>query len=633
MSSVWQPLAVMVIAAALAGGPAAAQEGWNPFQEKDAAAQRLKRKAPEAVQAPPLQPMEGSYPGAAAVRGSPYERGPAPGFGSAYPGADVPPAYAQPVQSRDGDGRGEPRQALNATKIERFDLEPATAAAVVADASGLPRDVWRGMDLKTIEESFATLPMPSRSAALSGLWRRLLTASVDAPEASGTRNAGKAPFDALRLEALYRSGSIEAMGPVLETAPTDEPLFRWFAIRRDLALGKREAVCANARQLMGRRGDLPKPMAGELHLLGGYCAAAEGNAGGAGVAADLAREDDVEAPVALAALDALAGNGKGPLTPPKRVGVLDYRLLELLGPIDPAQILDRAEPALASAMAIGEPGLKDTADPRTRVAAAEAAARLNAIATEQLAAAYKAAQDGADDAMLRRAELIRVIGAEASMSRKVQLMKAALDDARRSDLLGPTARVLAPMLAGVTPSPETQAQIDSVVEIALTAGDTQRARAFAVGGNAQYWLPLIDIAEAGVSEQQREQDLGVLDGVVRRGRLPADLLHRLATVLDATDVNVPLPLWEAAGRAPQPAGGYLPETGVLAQLQEAAKKKEVARTIVLAIRALGPAGPEGAHIIALGDTMRALRRAGFEREARALAVEALIGQWPRGGAT
>ena len=114
-------------------------------------------------------------------------------------------------------------------------------------------------------------------------------------------------------------------------------------------------------------------------------------------------------------------------------------------------------------------------------------------------------------------------------------------------------------------------------------------------------------------------------------RLSADLLHRLATVLDATDVNVPIQLWEAASRTPQPSTGYLPDTGVLPQLQDAAKKKEAARTILLTLRALGPAAADGAHIIALGDSIRALRRAGFEADARRLGVEALIAQWPRGG--
>jgi len=100
-------------------------------------------------------------------------------------------------------------------------------------------------------------------------------------------------------------------------------------------------------------------------------------------------------------------------------------------------------------------------------------------------------------------------------------------------------------------------------------------------------------------------------------------------VLDALDVQVPIALWEAASRTPQPDGGHLPETGVLSQLQDAAKKKEVARTILLAMRTIGPNGAEGAHMIALGDAIRALKRVGLERDARRLGLEALFAAWPR----
>jgi len=41
----------------------------------------------------------------------------------------------------------------------------------------------------------------------------------------------------------------------------------------------------------------------------------------------------------------------------------------------------------------------------------------------------------------------------------------------------------------------------------------------------------------------------------------------------------------------------------------------------------------GAHIITLGDTIRALRRVGLDADARRLGVEALIAQWPRGTAS
>jgi hypothetical protein len=68
---------------------------------------------------------------------------------------------------------------------------------------------------------------------------------------------------------------------------------------------------------------------------------------------------------------------------------------------------------------------------------------------------------------------------------------------------------------------------------------------------------------------------------------------------------------------------------VLSALADAAKKREFGRTVLLAIQSLGPGGAEGAHIIALSDSIRALRSAGLDSDARSLALEALFMSWPR----
>ena len=593
------------LVAGLGSGSAPAQD-WNPFRETNETA-RPPRRSTTAATSPlpaPMTPMAG-------VAGGPR------GWRDQPPPAVVEEPAASPVYP--GSAGAVPRATTSAGKIERFELEPTNAV----DGSGLPVDAWRGLDVKAVEQQFATLPIPPRSAALHGLWQRLLTADVDPAEGGSTPSH----FEAIRLEALYRSGLVAAMSKRLESVPPGDPVFTAFAIRRDLALGQRAEACAATKTLVAQR-SLPTAMVGELRLLTGYCAAADGDTGGAGLAADLARDEGIDAPLALSALDALSGNGKAGFAPPKLVRMLDYRLLELLGPIDPSQIMDKAEPVLVAAIAAQE-----TAEPRVRVLAGEAAARLHAINAEQLGTVYRTVSDGANDPALRRAESMRVISAEPAPGRKLQLMRAALDDAHKAGLLDPTARLLAPMLAGVLPSPELRGPAETAIEILLLAGDYRRARDFVAATQTWHWLPLLDIAEAGPSEGQREQNLGSLDELVRRGRLPSNLLHRLATVLDATDVNVPIPLWEAASRTPQPATGYLPETGVLAQLQDAAKRKDVARTVLLAMRAMGPGTADSAHIIALGDTIRALRRAGLETDARRLGVEALIGAWPRGGAS
>ena len=125
--------------------------------------------------------------------------------------------------------------------------------------------------------------------------------------------------------------------------------------------------------------------------------------------------------------------------------------------------------------------------------------------------------------------------------------------------------------------------------------------------------------------------LAAIAELAARGRIGPEALQRLVTVLDALNCDVPIALWDAASNTPQPATGFLPDTGTLAELAAAAKRREVGRTVLLVMRALGPQGPQGTHVLALRDGVRALQRVGLAADARRLALEALLAVWPRAG--
>ena len=231
--------------------------------------------------------------------------------------------------------------------------------------------------------------------------------------------------------------------------------------------------------------------------------------------------------------------------------------------------------------------------------------------------------------MLQRAQLLRAVEATQAPERKARLVRQLLNEARRAGLQLQTAHMLAPQFSQLWPSPETATLAEAVVEAALAGGDLDLARRWAESAaNLQHWLALIDLADPQ-ARQVRQSGLAYLDDLAARGRLGGASLHRVVTVLDALDITVPLRLWEAAGRVAQPTGGHLPQTGVLAELAQAAEQKEAGRAILLVMRALGPDGPDGANVLALGDSMRALKRTGLDTDARRLAMEALYGAWPR----
>ena len=524
------------------------------------------------------------------------------------------------------DDPGADRASVSRSKVEHGELDPVMAP----DNSGLPLDLWRGLDLTTFEEHLSRLDLPPRSPVLHQLWRRMLLSAATPPSGAPSTDH----FLALRLEALYRSGLLGEMTEVITNSGSTGPLVLALSVRKEIGLGRHAEGCRTITSLAAPSAGLPSRLKGETQLLMGYCAAKAGDAPGTDLAASLAREEGLEAELPLNVLAGVATGSKPQVQLPKRVLLLDYRFLELLGPVNVAQFFDKAEPALLAALA-----QEETADARLRIAAAETALRLNALTPEALAKLYRrhefSQKELADptanrkDPLLRRALLFRGIELSRSPAQQSRMAKVLLDDARRSTAAVQTARMLAPLLEQLRPGRDTDAFSEMAVEIALAAGQFETARAWTDGNStAQHWLALIDIADPA-RRGGRLQSLQLIEDFALRGRLTPQALHRIVTVLDALDIDVPIPLWDAASRTPQPPGGYLPDTGVLADLAQSAQRGDAGRTILLVMRTLGADGPEAANILALGDSIRALKRVRLEADARRMGLEALLPIWPR----
>ena len=622
-----------------------AEDGWKPFAEKDAA--RAKKPAPSDPR-PTLPAMDGSTeptPGAAGGSG--------PG---SYVGTDPRSAGVAPLAGAGAKVEREELAPIAGSAPSDTTTPPASgptqsasmASMTTGTAGGLPSELWRGLDLAKTEQLLAKLDIPPRSAAMHALWRKLLLA--DAAPVS----ANAAQFNAVRAEGLYRSGLIRDQADLLAKVASgnDDAVLTALRAKGDIAAGRRDTGCEAAKAASAAKTALPKRLRGEVVVMTGYCAAADGNAGAAGLAAELAREEGFDVPGTLTLLDAVAAGAtsKTKVVLPQRFDALDIRLMQLLGPdAITTAALERADVAALTAIATDA----GTA-PRLRLAAAEGAARFNAIEPEQLAETYRAmvftpadlgdALSSKAEPTLRRALLFKAAEIERTQLKKVRVIRALLDDSRRIGLYVPMLRALGPSIANLPKVSEIGWFAETAIEIMLAGGNYDGARAwvnFASGvdrpggaaapaANIQHWTALIDVADPQI-RTGRGESLASVEDVALKGRFNADALHRLATVLDALDTNVPIALWDAANKAPQPAGGHLPATGVLTELQDASKKKEFGRTVLLALSAIGPNAADGAHIIALGDTIRALKRAGLEPEARRLSFEALFAAWPRSG--
>lgn len=535
-------------------------------------------------------------------------------------GYDEPPRYA-------------PRDPLPG-RVQRDNLDgPRTD-------SGAPNDPWAGIAIAELEETLSKLDLPPRSPTLHELWLRLITA----------RTAGNDPkLAAVRADALNRTGMTREAADALSHAGdvSAEPVMATLAARTAIGAGKTEQGCETARALTSAvAAKMPPHLKGEVILIAGFCAAATDNKPAAGIAGDLAIENGLQDHAGPAALKALAAGQKPAVESGKNVSLLDYRILQLGGPVDLTHAVPTASPALLAVLA------RDSkADPATRLAAAEAAAGLNAISLEELRAAYRSGtdpqrqvelSDAAPNAghPLRRAELFAAAETERTPARKARIVRAFLDEARRAGFYWAALQLMSQPANDIQPTPEIGWFAETAIEASLAGGDFANVHRWANFASSldregradlRHWLALADIAEPNARD--RSQHLVVIEELAQRGRFDASLLHRLATALDALDTQVPMPLWEAASRTEQPSTGHLPDTGVLSQLQDAAKQRNFSRTVLLTLRTIGPNGAEGAHMIALGDSIRALKRAGLEPEARRLALEALFASWPRANNT
>jgi hypothetical protein len=265
--------------------------------------------------------------------------------------------------------------------------------------------------------------------------------------------------------------------------------------------------------------------------------------------------------------------------------------------------------------------------------------RLNAIPAQDLAVLYRAEGAGGDAGTIERAGLFKQAERERTPLKKARLIRAFLDEARGAGLYWPALQLMSGPTQDLEPAPEIGWFAETGVEVGLASGTYEAARRWASFIDAPYtanrpadplahWVALADLADPAVTSGF-ERSLAAVETLAQHGRFEPAVLHRLVTVLDALDITVPMTLWDLAGRSPQPAGGHLPDTGVLSELADASQKRQFGRTVLLVLRTIGPQGAEAAHMIALGDSLRALKRAGLAAEARQLALEGLFGAWPR----
>jgi hypothetical protein len=491
-------------------------------------------------------------------------------------------------------------------------IEPPTQMpeAGAPQDGGMPSDAWQGLDAGEMETLLARAPMPLPSPALADALAKALAAGF--------------PRDrremAVRVQALERSGRVAELVELLRgSTQSGEPAALTRYALALLASGRDDEACGAAAA------DLAADAKRAALLIPAYCAALSGDKQGASLALNLARDGGIDTAFASASI-----GGAQPALP-KSIDVLDYVFLKLGKTADGTEIVTRATPELLYRLARD----KDAAA-SVHLAAAERAAALNIIDGETLGQAYREAASGvaksAQSPASLRARLFVALAGQQDATTQAESIDALLASAKDAKIEVPMAEALAPAVTGLADDRQQSAPLAEVgLRVAALAGEDEAAWTLSQAGGDRLTSWQLLLAAGDPSSERARTALASGVEIATKSGLPGALLQRLVTVLDALGEDIPIPLWDLASKTPQPEGGYLPETGVLTSLKEASDKGEAGRTILLVATALGPDGPQGANLIALGDSLRALRRVGLDAEARRLAVEALAPHWPSRG--
>ncbi|MGH1419333.1 MAG: hypothetical protein ACRBCJ_10800 [Hyphomicrobiaceae bacterium] len=572
-----------------------------------------------------------------------------------------PPADETSRRPPSESQRSEVDTGSNRDLVERDELapigegdEPDTSPTARYDQNGefstggFTGNIWQGLDVDTVETLLNEIKPPPRSPALHSLWRKTMTANSPPP----TGRSSDA-FAAVRARALYRAGLLRTLSDWLKNRPQSrngvaQSVLTLFEASADLGLGNDELACRAAQKLSGSASSLPDALKGDAILITGYCAAANGNTAAAGLAAELASEAGLPDSEGLSTLRAIAAATKPTLnTTVGRLTLIDYRILQAADARPKSIDVTKLKPPVLIAIANDA-----KADPIHRLLAAEAAFDINAVRPETVAKIYRdttaigEAKTREQQDAIQRAKSYTAAQVARDGNEKIKFVSSYLKAAAQSPFYDSCLRLAFDVLVAMEPGPANTHFSDAAILLALTAHAPKNARLWAdtpteTGrrNDSANWFGLIDIAGggsmpigAGIRSYAEPEKFGgsmaALESMALRGAFKPELLHKLVTVLDALSYQVPIPLWDAASQASQPTGGYLPPTGVLSQLGDAAKQGEVGKVVLLAMKAIGPGGPRNAHMISLGDTVRALKRVGLVEQARQLGVEALLPDWP-----
>jgi hypothetical protein len=499
-------------------------------------------------------------------------------------------------------------------------IDPSWTGTLGAADRAFPRDMW-----STTSRSFVAtvLPLlqPTTSPVLQELTRRLLLSDAVAPR--GQDPAGGPSLIDRRVDRVLAFGYGD--GAALVTALPQNNVSEAFdrdTVELRVVAGDLGGAC-NAVSERARRYTTPwwnEAVIGCQALTGAYDQA---NLGLTAMRDQKADRD----PVFETLINAIMGH-RGKLDKfsdptPLRMTLLAAAKLPL-----PNDVLAHAGPAGLAVWATS-----DKEPVAARLAAGEKAEALGALPPAGLGLIYSGVEFKPDEqgALLKSAKLpddprARAIAYDLARTNepgalRVSALALLTADARRRGTFIPLARLIAPLVIELQPSPDLQSFAPDAARVLLAAGAYDRVAPWVELAGRPGLRVMANFAQLGAND-----NASVADTIKTLKALDADAAPRQADLLVslAAALNMPIAGVDLAPLLRGAHSGALPNGTLWLDQQQAAKAGRLGETVLTTILLASAGDRLSAESVVLLQAIAGLEAVGLDADARALAIEAAL---------
>jgi len=485
----------------------------------------------------------------------------------------------------------------------------------------LPHEMWGGTPRALVA---AGLPLlrPSTSPVLQDLARRLLLSDATAPQ--GQDAPGQPSLPEQRVDRLLALGRLDgaALIDALPQANASEAFDR-DSVELRFAANNSDAACKLVQQDAARYRNTwwDRAIIACQALSGAYDQAALG--------LSVMRERKVAPdPVFDALIDTIDGQrqklDKLPDPTPLRMALLAAAKLPL-----PPDAQANASPAALEVWATS-----DKVAVLQRLPAAERAEALGALPPDALGLLYASVEAKPEEqqAALKSGKLpddargraiLYAAARNDAPATRIAALTPLLADAKRRGAFVNVARLVAPLIVELQPSPAVQGFAGDAARVLLATGQNDQAAAWVELANAPELRIVAAMARPGVEDKapsltDAAASLAARDASAAPRQL--DLLTALLSALGETPEGV------AVATLLQPLHqGMVPPAALWRDQQQAAVAGRIGETVLTSL-ILATAGDRlSPEPIILAQVIGGLKAVGLEADARALAVEAALG--------